>query len=140
MNFTQSIPLLTLLAATLNAVMLDANAQPFADSVGASSQRHGELVATPAGLVPADVESAVSPVVAHAAIARPALADSTGGSSAARAAFLLEHASDESAAVGPLASRGQFQPYADSTGGSSAIRQAHAFDALRDRGLSLAAK
>ena len=150
MNFTKSIPVLALLAATLNAVMLDANAQPVADSVGASSQMHGELVTTPAGIVPAaasasaDAASDSAPVAALGDTARPMRADSTGGSSAARAAFLLEHARDASTAVGQLASRGQFQPYPDSTGGSSATRRARAIaspvDALRDRGPSLASK
>ena len=137
MNFTKSIPVLALLATTLNAVVLDANAQPFADSVGASSQRHGELVTTPAGIVPAVVSASTD---ATGEIARPMIADSTGGSSAARAAFLLEHARDGSAAAGQLASRGRFQPYPDSTGGSSVIHQARSVDALRDRGLSLASK
>ena len=142
MNFIKSIPVLALLATALNAVMLDANAQPFADSVGASSQAHGELVTTPAGIVPttasADARIDSSTVVAPGDVAHPIHADSTGGSSAARAALLLEHARNGSAAVGQLGSLGQFQPYPDSTGGSSATRPARALvssaDARGDRG------
>lgn len=147
MNFIQPIPALVVLATALSAVTLDANAQPFADSVGASSQTHGELVTTPTGIVPAaasaDATSDSSAIGARAEIVRPIYADSTGGSSAAHAAFLLAHAGDGSAAVGQLASRGRFQPYPDSTGGSSATRRARArvspVDALRDRSPSLAA-
>ena len=93
MNFTKSIPVLALLATTLNAVMLDANAQPFADSAGASSQRRGELVSTPAGIVPAaasaDATSDSATVAALGEIARPVRADSTGGSSVTRWARVI---------------------------------------------------
>ncbi len=144
----KSIRALALLATALNAVVLDANAQPFADSVGASSQTRGELATTPAGIVPriasADAHAGLSAVAMLGDMPHPRHADSTGGDSAERAALLLEHARDGSTAVSQLGGRDMFQPYPDSTGGSSITRPAFilvsSVDARRDRNSRLASR
>jgi hypothetical protein len=53
------------------------------------------------------------------------MADSTGGSSAARAGLLLAHAQARTDSADRLAAHHTFQPWADSTGGSSEARAGH---------------
>ena len=125
MTLTASIAAATLLAAALNvAVARDIGGQPFADSTGGSSQAHGELTTTAAGVVPPAFSSGSDPVEASTPPA-----DSTGGSSEARAQYLLDHARP-AALPGPEAAAGnRHQPYADSTGGMSVASAEHALEA-----------
>ena len=137
MNTTLSITASALLAAALSAACVgEASAQAFADSTGGSSQIHGELATTPAGIVPLassshptrtslGVEPSGDETLQH-------YADSTGGSSAARAAFLLAHAQVRPASADQVLARGRFQPYVDSTGGSSAASAERVFEAAAD--------
>ncbi len=142
-----SIAVSALVAAALNAACVDAaSAQPFADSTGGSSQIHGELAPTPAGIVPAassNHPARTSPrAEASGRSSFQRYSDSTGGSSAARAAFLLDHAQSHLASADQLPARGRFQPYADSTGGSSMAGAERVFEAAGDpapaRGVGLA--
>ena len=147
MNAPLSIAVSAFLAAVLNAAFVDdASAQPFADSTGGSSQSHGELVPTPAGIVPAASSSHPARMslrsegVSESTFQR--YADSTGGSSAARAAFILDHAQGHLASADQPSARGRFQPYADSTGGSSVASAERVFEAAGDampaRGVDMA--
>ena len=134
MNTTLSITASALLAAVLSAAWVDeARAQPFADSTGGSSQSHGELVPTPAGIAPAEPSSQPSRTAlgdeSSGKSTFQRYADSTGGNSAARAAFILDHAQIRPAFADQLAARGRFQPYLDSTGGSSVASAERALDA-----------
>jgi hypothetical protein len=137
MNTTIFVAVSTLLAASLNVAWIgEASAQSFADSTGGNSQAHGELVATPAGIVPAASSQAprrTTPGIEPSGESTfQAYADSTGGSSAARAGFLLDHAKIRSAAANQLPERGRFQPFLDSTGGSSMAAAGRVFDAAGD--------
>ena len=134
MNTTLSITACALLAAVLSAAWVDdASAQAFADSTGGSSQSHGELVPTPAGIVPDRSSNHPSRTSLAAGSSGKSMfqryADSTGGNSAARAAFILDHAQIHPAFADQLAARGRFQPYLDSTGGSSVASAERALDA-----------
>jgi hypothetical protein len=147
MNTPLSITASALLAVALNAACVgEASAQAFADSTGGSSQIHGELVTTPAGIVPLassshptrtslGVEPSGDEMLQH-------YADSTGGSSAAHAAFLLEHAQVHPESADQVLARARFQPYVDSTGGSSAASAERVFEAAADvapaRGIGVA--
>ncbi len=137
MKTTISIAFSALLAASLNAAWIDeANAQSFADSTGGSSQAHGELVTTPAGIIPAatsqDPVRSAPGVEPSGESAFQAYADSTGGGSAARVEFLLDHAQIRSASANQLSERGRFQPFLDSTGGSSMASAERVFEADGD--------
>jgi hypothetical protein len=148
MNATLSITASALVAAALNAAWVDdAGAQAFADSTGGSSQIHGELATTAAGIVP--LASSSHPtrtslgVEASDAKTFQRYADSTGGSSAARAAFDLDHAQTRLASADQVAAHGRFQPTLDSTGGGSAASAERVFEAAVDvapaHGIGLAA-
>ncbi len=137
MNITISVAASALLAASLNVAWIEeASAQSFADSTGGSSQAHGELVTTPAGIVPAASSQALertAPGIAPSSeSAVRAYADSTGGSSAARVEFLLAQVEIHSPAASQLSERGRFQPFLDSTGGSSMTGAERVFDAAGD--------
>ena len=147
MNTTLSIAVSALVAGVLNAACVgEASAQPFADSTGGSSQSHGELVPTPAGIVPDRSSNHPSRTSLAAGPSGKSMfqryADSTGGSSAARAAFVLDHARIPSASADQRSARGRFQPYLDSTGGSSVASAERAFESAGDaapaRGVALA--
>ena len=137
MNTTIFVAVSALLAASLNVALIDeASAQSFADSTGGSSQTHGELVTTPAGIVPAASSRALkrtAPDIEPSGESTfQAYADSTGGNSVARVEFLLDHAKLSSAAANQLSERGRFQPFLDSTGGSSMASAERVFDAAGD--------
>ena len=125
MNIATSITTAALLAAALNVASAQSvGGQPFADSTGGSSQVHGELATTTAGIVPLASSSHPTRRVASA-MAVEAYSDSTGGSSAARAEYLLDHAQ-----AGTQASASnRYQPYLDSTGGTSLASSERALEA-----------
>lgn len=137
MNTTLSITVSALLAAALNAAWVGAaGAQTFADSTGGSSQAHGELAPTPAGIVPAASPSyptRTSPGVEPSGESTfQQYADSTGGTSAARAALVLDDAQIRSASADQLSAPGRYQPYLDSTGGSSVASAERVFETAAD--------
>jgi hypothetical protein len=89
MNTTLFVAVSAALAASLNVAWIDeASAQSFADSTGGISQAHGELVTTPAGIVPAASSRALkrtAPGIEPSGESTfQAYAASTGGNSAAR--------------------------------------------------------
>ena len=138
MNRTIFVAVSALLAASLNVAWIDeASAQAFADSTGGSSQSHGELVTTPANIVPAASSQALKrtapDIEPSGESAFQAYADSTGGSSAARVEFLIDHAKVSSGAANQLSERGRFQPFQDSTGGSSMASAERVFDVAPPR-------
>ena len=119
MNITASISTAALLAVALNVAFAeDGGGQQFADSTGGSSQVHGELATTAAGIEP--LASSSHPMRGRAS-AQPvtSYADSTGGSSAARAEYLLDHARPVALPGTQASTRNRYQPYLDSTGGTS---------------------
>jgi len=59
-------------------------------------------------------------------------ADSTGGTSAARAALVLDDAQIRSASADQLSAPGRYQPYLDSTGGSSVASAERVFETAAD--------
>jgi len=129
MNIPASIATAALLAvASHMAFAENAGAQPFADSTGGSSQIHGELAATAAGITP--LTSSSEPADRDASVqAAPFYDDSTGGSSAARAEYLLDHARPIVLSAMQGTAGGRYQPYVDSTGGTSLASSERALEA-----------
>ncbi len=119
MNIAASLSTAALLAASLNVAFAgDAGGQAFADSTGGSSQSHGELATTAAGIEP--LASSSNPTRDWtSARSVGSYADSTGGSSAARAEYLLEHARPIALPGTQASTRNRYQPSLDSTGGTS---------------------
>jgi hypothetical protein len=129
MNIATSITTAALLAAALNVASAESvGGQPFADSTGGSSQVHGELATTAAGIVPLASSSHPTRRVASA-MAVEAYSDSTGGSSAARAEYLLDHAQAVAPSGTQASARNRYQPYLDSTGGTSLASSERALEA-----------
>ena len=117
MNTTLSIAVSALVAGVLNAACVgEASAQPFADSTGGSSQIHGELVPTPAGIVPvaSSSHSARTSLRTESSVESTfqRYADSTGGSSVASAERGLEAAGDTAPARGTGLASAQPQEHA----------------------------
>jgi hypothetical protein len=109
-------------AATCMSMPMPAIASLAADSTGAISQSRGELLDTPSGISASVLtpSTLVNPPEAGVFAERY----STGGSSAARAAFLLDHAHVVTTWTARERDVGRFQPYLDSTGGRSMARAA----------------
>ena len=120
MNITASISTAALRAAASRNVAFaeDVGGLAFADSTGGSSQIHGELATTAAGIEP--LASSSNPTRGRASAQRvTSYADSTGGSSAARAEYLLDHARPGAPPGTQASTRNRYQPSLDSTGGTS---------------------
>ena len=119
MNPFAFIAAAALLAGASNiASAVETGGQPYADSTGGSSQARGGLGASDASLLP----DASGPT-------RAAPADSTGESSAARAEYLLDHATTVALPGVASRTRNRYQPFLDSTGGNSRADSERALEA-----------